>query len=230
VLAAVGKLPRLQSLEVTGSQITDAGLAHLGTLRRLKSLSLQAPKITDAGIAHLERLTDLTTLHIKTQVGLPYLPPLYPTDLAALVRDETKMRGADHLTNESLRAIGQLPRLVALSVHSTGVSCAGLVHLRGSSSLQFLELSGPGELSTEDLAALEGLQSLRRLALFQTHISTDRLTALRQTNPQLRSIVTRDWFIPSPLSPLPPTPRIAPPPPARPILPIPQTRLPPGSV
>jgi hypothetical protein len=79
-LAHVGRLTRLQELNVVSPSVSDAGLEHLKALTelsdlslnglvRLRSLTLERTEITDAGLAPLKGLTSLSVLRIgKTQV------------------------------------------------------------------------------------------------------------------------------------------------------------------
>jgi len=107
-------LASLTSLDLMGTQVTDAGLVHLKALSLLKSLSLWETQVTDAGLVHLKTLTSLTSLDLwGTQV----------TD-AGLVHLKT------------------LTSLTSLDLTSTQVTDAGLVHLKELRSLRELYLTG----------------------------------------------------------------------------------------
>ncbi|MDW8038002.1 MAG: protein kinase, partial [Thermoguttaceae bacterium] len=58
-LVHLAKLTNLQSLDLSETKITDAGLVHLAKLTNLQDLNLSWPKITDAGLVHLAKLTNL---------------------------------------------------------------------------------------------------------------------------------------------------------------------------
>jgi uncharacterized protein (TIGR03067 family) len=62
---ALEQLPRLRTLILDCTQITDKGLAHLTSLTRLTELSLKATRVTDAGLKHLERLTSLKKVNLR---------------------------------------------------------------------------------------------------------------------------------------------------------------------
>ena len=47
-------LTNLQSLNLHGTKITDAGLAHLKGMTSLESLTLSNTKVTSAGVKHLQ--------------------------------------------------------------------------------------------------------------------------------------------------------------------------------
>jgi WD40 repeat protein len=63
-LRHIGKLSRLQSLEISGTQITDIGLGYLKDLTRLQSLSVEKTNITAEGLKALEPLKRLTMLSL----------------------------------------------------------------------------------------------------------------------------------------------------------------------
>lgn len=78
VLEYVGHLSRLQSLDVTASTVTDAGMAHLDRLNRLQELTLAYTRVSDVSLPHLKRLT-----------GLKYLD-LWQTKVSELGLDELR--------------------------------------------------------------------------------------------------------------------------------------------
>jgi hypothetical protein len=75
LLAVIGKIETLETLNLPDCQIADADLALLGGLSRLNLLRLGAPAMTDAGLLHLQGLPGLKYLHLVrssvTDAGLP---------------------------------------------------------------------------------------------------------------------------------------------------------------
>jgi Leucine Rich repeat len=63
-LPALLGLPKLETLDLRYSQITDAGLERLSTKTSLKWVWLDHTKITDVGLVHLERLPNLTAISL----------------------------------------------------------------------------------------------------------------------------------------------------------------------
>jgi hypothetical protein len=59
-------------VDLIGTQITDAGLAHLTGLTALESLSLDGTQITDAGVRELEQA--LPNCYISFRPPLPIRP------------------------------------------------------------------------------------------------------------------------------------------------------------
>jgi hypothetical protein len=77
-VANVRVLTSLQSLDLSASKVTDAGMAHLSNLASLQVLGLDNTQVSDAGLAHLSALEGLTVLSLyNTQVSDAGLPHLY---------------------------------------------------------------------------------------------------------------------------------------------------------
>jgi len=96
--SAIVQLEGLLSLELTGTSITDEGIAHIANLSTLETLQLNNTDLTDAGLIHLGRLERLETLGLL---------------------------GVD-ITDTGLATIaGSLPSLGTLNVMATNVTRAG---------------------------------------------------------------------------------------------------------
>jgi Leucine Rich repeat len=57
-------LPRLESLILSGNQITDRGLSRIATMTRLKNIDLSATEVTDAGLVHIEGMRSLERVNL----------------------------------------------------------------------------------------------------------------------------------------------------------------------
>jgi hypothetical protein len=69
VTAQVGRLTRVQSLNLHDSSISDSALRHLRALTNLTVLLLYRTQVSDAGLVHLKGLTNLSYLQLDgTQV------------------------------------------------------------------------------------------------------------------------------------------------------------------
>ncbi len=65
----VNEQGEIVEVDLSFTQITDAGLVHLAGLTSPQDLNLYGTQITDAGLVHLEGLTSLQTLHLfNTQI------------------------------------------------------------------------------------------------------------------------------------------------------------------
>jgi Leucine-rich repeat (LRR) protein len=136
VIAQVGRLTRLQSLNLHDSSITDLGLVHLKGLTNLSVVLLYRTQVSDAGLVHLKGLTNLSYLSLDgTQVsdaGLVHVKRLTNLSSLSLERTQISDAGLVHLQG--------LTNLIALSLERTQVSDAGLVHLKGLTNLSVLLL------------------------------------------------------------------------------------------
>ncbi|MHC4398858.1 MAG: leucine-rich repeat domain-containing protein [Planctomycetota bacterium] len=103
------------------SNAGDEDLVHLRCLPGMKTLSLTGTRVTDAGLAEVARLHDLGNLHVRgtaiTDVGVAQLLAL--EQLSILSLDYTVV------TDEGLQALARLPRLQELSVVDTNVTKEG---------------------------------------------------------------------------------------------------------
>ena len=107
-LVPIGRLSRLEELNLFGSPVTDAGLVHLKELTRLRTLYLIRTKVTDLGLEHLRGLTSLQRLYLNnTRVSGP---------------------GFVHLE--------RLNDLQVLNVNETPVNDTGLKYLERATSLR----------------------------------------------------------------------------------------------
>jgi len=101
-LERVGRLPRIGTLILQDTPITDEGLQLLANLTQLQHLSLANTQITDAGLQHLKGMTQLEWLNL----------------------DSTRVSDA------GLEQIKDLPTLRRLVLTHTGVTDEGVQRLR----------------------------------------------------------------------------------------------------
>jgi len=96
-----GQLTELKKLDLSKTQITDAGLVHLQGLTSLTQLSLDGTAISDAGLVHLKGLTSLTLLGLKetkiTDAGLLHLYGLTRLERLHCSKTEVTMSGVEKL-------------------------------------------------------------------------------------------------------------------------------------
>jgi hypothetical protein len=98
------------AFHLSGTDLTDEGLAQVAKLTNLTWLNLRGTKITDAGLVHLKGLTELTRLHLeKTEIGdagLPHLVGLTKLEYLNLYGTKVSDAGLDQLSQlKSLKRI-----------------------------------------------------------------------------------------------------------------------------
>jgi len=84
---------KLRRINLSNTEVTDAGLARIGQMRDLIQLRIASPHITDAGMTHLAGLNRLRYLHLLdapiTDAGLDHLHGL--KSLESVYLDHTKV-------------------------------------------------------------------------------------------------------------------------------------------
>jgi len=138
-LKALARLgPRdLQSLLLSGCEITDAGLAYLRNLIWLEHLNVSCNRISGEGLIHLEGMLLLERLEVwgcdLTVDGLAHLPPL-PS-----LRDLSFSLNLE-LADGALMHLDKLPALERLDLHGTPIGDGALIHLKKMRKLRYLDV------------------------------------------------------------------------------------------
>ncbi len=119
-------LKLLNHLNLSGTQVSDAGLEILKELPNLGVLDLSKTQVSDVGIEHLEGVTNLRILYLSnTQVsdkGLESLKGL--TNLEWLYLNQTQV------SDQGLESLRLLTNLVTIQLIGTQMSAGGLNRLR----------------------------------------------------------------------------------------------------
>ena len=94
IMAAIGRLATLESLDLNYTPIGNAGIARLSGLTNLADLSLDSVELTDAGVAPLAGLRSLRQLDLYhtlvTDKGFEQLKAALPGCVIHYVRDSAK--------------------------------------------------------------------------------------------------------------------------------------------
>ncbi|MBU6361095.1 MAG: NACHT domain-containing protein, partial [Chloroflexi bacterium] len=172
-LATVGGLSSLQSLNLSFTKVSDAGLAALGGLSGLQSLNLSSTQVSDAGLAALGGLSGLKSLDLSytkvSDAGLVALCEM--SSLQSLNLSYTQVSDA------GLAVLSELSDLQSLGFSNIQVSDVGLAALGGLSGLKSLDLSYT-QVSDAGLAALNRLSGLKSLSVSSSQVSDARLETL----------------------------------------------------
>ncbi|OAI38843.1 hypothetical protein AYO40_06295 [Planctomycetaceae bacterium SCGC AG-212-D15] len=168
-------LGRVRRLNLSMTEVTDAGLEQLSQLADLESLVLSFLKVTDLGLRHLQALTNLKHLDLSVTTirgaGLEHLKLL--SQLTSLDLSAT------WLDDDGLAFLAAMPQLEKLDLHMTAVGDPGLVHLAGLHGLRHLDIFST-RTSDQGLKSLAGLTHLRTLNLEGTSVSDAGLENLRR--------------------------------------------------
>jgi Leucine-rich repeat (LRR) protein len=155
--AAKGERPakdaEIVSLSLSQTPITDAGLEHLKGLTNLEKLYLYNSRMTGKGLAHLEKLTRLRYLYLNT----------------------------NQITDEALGGLAKANKLHAL----TGASGAKGMRPTTAADIISLSLSGTG-VTDAGLAHLKSLTRLQRVYLSRTKVTAKGVAELQKAIPGLK--------------------------------------------
>ena len=160
------QMPLLESLDLRGKAVTDAGMPYLARLTSLQDLSLSGTKVTDAGLAALEPLQSLLYLRLGlenfmdqdeadeskhfTDAALPHV--------AKLKKLQALRLGGCSITDDGLKALRGMPELVNLDLNWTKVTGSGFSHLAELPKLTLISPpSGCGDAGLAHLAKIRTL-------------------------------------------------------------------------
>jgi hypothetical protein len=165
-------LEPIPPLDLSHSDVTDAGLAHLRPLRRLTELNLGGcERITDLGLAHLTALRRLKTLNLSR---CPQITDKGIIHLRTLIRlEELDLSRCPQITDEGIKHLGTLPRLTSLDLSGTDITDAGLIHLSHLNTLTNLKLY-KCDITDKGLAHLRAFTQLTHLSLEGCELITNR--------------------------------------------------------
>jgi internalin A len=142
VIVQVGNLTRLQTLNLEGSSISDAGLARLHGLTELSKLDLIRTRVTDAGLLHLKTMTSLTYLDLRNT----------------------------EITDAGLAHLKGLSKLSELFVNSIAITDAGLANLRELTNLSHLSLNHTHAGAKRIRAMPNGIVSMIMIRCRKSHL------------------------------------------------------------
>lgn len=186
-------------IEARGAvRIPDGSVAHFSPDSPVRGLSLlpadafhvvYPPKkrATDEDLQRISHLTGIRELHLSKAYDV--------TDRGvAALAGMTQMRSLDlystSITDAALASLVRMTHLEYLHVGLTRLKGPGLVHLAALQRLEWLSVEDT-DIGDECLGPLEGLRSLKKLALWGTRVSTGGLARIQNALPNT-SIVMRD--------------------------------------
>ena len=219
-LDALKDLPKLDSLFIDGSNLTEAGMVTLGRLTSLNTLGLSSPDgsshPTDAGLAHLASLSQLKMLWIVagdlTGPGFSQLDKL-PISAVTLMGLQDRHRGlvahlltrpittlsldGPGLADHWLETFGPQPTLDQLSLNHTAITDAGLASIIDRvPALFYLSLDGTA-ITDASLMNLATVPKLRMICAFGTNITEKGIAALHALRPNIKVLTGPEVPIPS---------------------------------
>lgn len=154
LLSLVQACPHLQTLNVSGTKISEKGLKFLTELRELKNLNLsECGHIRDEGIQLISQMNTLETLDLSS---------------------------CPNITDKSLELIGEMKSLKSFNIkHNQRFTEEGFKSIAHLSNLKFLNLSDT-QITDKGLKWIAQLQKLQSLNLKDTKITTEGLKEIVQ--------------------------------------------------
>ena len=184
----------MRVLRLTGTAITEAGLAHLANLGSLVALDLEVcEEIADEGCQTLGEMKQLKALVLKKTGFQPKkISSAGVANLGTLRNLEVLNLYGNPIKDESLTALAELSELRELDLSLTAITDAGLTHLAPLKKLQRLELlysegfAGP-KITGQGLEHVAVHRQLLTLNIVGAKISDDSLKHL-ETLARLESL------------------------------------------
>ena len=202
-------LDRLGALQLSGSGVDDAALAHVWPLKGLERLDLEAARVTDRGLAGLAALPRLGSLRVTGAArvsgrglgALAALPGLGTLDLSRCPIDDEGLLAIGGLrslrelhlaqtaiTDRGMAALAKLPDLRVLDLTNVRIGDAGLAHLAGLSRLEELHVWSDS-VTDAGLATIGRLPSLTSLDLRCPKVTDDGIARLAPLGPRLTGLI-----------------------------------------
>jgi hypothetical protein len=151
------------SLNLRGTQITDAGLQELRDLKNLTFLDLRSTKITDEGLRHLSQIENLQVLFL----------------------------GETSITDEGLKELNSLQHISHLDLSRTQITDVGIKELQNHKALEALFILHT-TVTYKGLEEIARIKSLKRLDCRFTQTTDAGLKKLQKSLPKLKVISQHD--------------------------------------
>jgi Leucine-rich repeat (LRR) protein len=170
-LVTLQHLPALRDLTIIGSQLTDLGLRNISFVERLNNIEIwsfasEKMAITDRGLGHLQSLAGIR--------GLGFWGASIRGDGLALLRKpeqlvQLRLDGCE-VTDGNMVNLKDMIALSHLSLAGNRIDGTGLECVAGASQLETLSLLGT-DVQDESLVHLRHLGALQQLSLRYTPIT-----------------------------------------------------------
>ncbi len=167
--ACAPKIAEFETVDLDGTSISDAGLAHLRSHRGLKRLLLRSPGITGSGLKGFAS-TKLSELNLaRSGVNDAGLESIKAFQIDSIYLGDTGV------TDAGLRHLSGMKSLRVLGLRDTPITDVGLSHLRDLTALESLYLQ---RTDVTSLAKLGALKNLKRLDLTEARVDDAGLAGL----------------------------------------------------
>lgn len=183
ILRLLGRFPRLKYLSIESDSIQDQDLRFLSGQSHLTELAIQGNQLRGEFVS---RLAQHRNLELLTIYGAGLDDSLIPGLRRLPVSVETLRLSGPGITDEAMRSIGHLQKLVWLELADTSVTGAAFRDLQGLGQLSLLKL-WDAPVTDEWLGELKNISHLYNLGLDGTRITDAGLKVLLEL-PVLQSL------------------------------------------
>lgn len=174
---------RVRRLELSGTAVTSAGLAHLKGAKELEVLNVCLTAVSDDGFEHLAGCTKMKRMVVCsskiTGSGFRYL--------AGMTQLESVNLHSSPASDAGLEAIGKLTNLRRLEIVHTSVTDAGLKHVSNLKELRQLHVASH-DTTEGALLFLSKLTELDQLDVYEKAASNATCTQIAKL-PKLRLLM-----------------------------------------
>ncbi len=176
-VAKFAELEHMERLELPGTQITDRACEIIAGLP-IQELDLSGTKITDAGIAKLKKLKKLQKLNLEN-TGVS--DECFAAIGGMTKLDDLNLSGTK-VTGKGISALKPLSKLLALKLSGSKLADANVAELKSLSSLRVLELEKT-KITDASINHLKALKHLNALIITGTKISGEGKKKLKGAMP-----------------------------------------------
>lgn len=183
-LSEIEDLAKIESLRLSQTAITDAGLVHIAKFTRLKELVLDYTKIQGRGLSSLTGLSELRDLHLyKTSIddeGLQNVAQLKQLEGLSL-------GGSLKITDRGIQSISQLTELKKLVLGGLQITDTSVKHLTVLQKLERVGLSS-SQITDAGVLYLEQISNIKLLSLTTPRVSRTAIEHLKSNMPDCKVV------------------------------------------
>jgi Leucine-rich repeat (LRR) protein len=177
--AMLSQLPALERLD-TPEQMSDAVMAQIADVQSLKALNVSPSRMTDAGLTSIATLRSLEVLHLEGNDKMSNDSLKALTQLPSL----RHLRILGPFTDRAMTHLAAMPALRVLWLDTTNVTDAGLQRLSQSKTIERLNLHWLDKITDRGVAHLRNMPQLKGLDIQHAGLS-DASLELLATMPNL---------------------------------------------
>lgn len=172
-MAAASGLPQIESLDVTGTAITENGLDNLIPLIKLKRLEMGRNRLREDSLVILRLLTDLEWLDLSGPRSV----------------NRNQRSDANAMTPPLVDAIGELSHLQVLKLGHLNIDMDGLKALASKlSRVERLGLELCPRIDDASLTVLASWRSLKHVDVQETAVTAAAVRKLQEARPEMRVV------------------------------------------